>query len=143
MPIDAATPLDIPNPSEATDRTEVIVCESCRSPAPEDGDGWTGAMFAALLDGVIAATPDLAGVRVSTMRCLMSCRRPCAVHIRSPDRMGYVLGDLPPERSAVLALVDYLASYRRTSDGVVPYKRWPEGVKGKFVARIPPVPSSA
>jgi predicted metal-binding protein len=121
---------------------DVIVCETCRSPEPQDGEGWTGALFAALLEGVVAASPELAEVRVTTMRCLMSCRRPCAVHIRSPDRMGYVLGDLPPERTAVQALADYLASYRRSSDGVVPYKDWPEGVRGRFVARVPPLPSS-
>ena len=74
------------------------------------------------------------------MRCLMSCRRPCAVVIRSPDRMSYVLGDLPPEPNAVQALLDYLASYRRSTDGIVPYRDWPAGVKGRFIARIPPLP---
>ncbi|CBS88572.1 DUF1636 domain-containing protein [Azospirillum lipoferum] len=126
---------------------EVIVCETCRQPgtgsgtgpAAEPETGWTGAMFAALLEGVLASA-GADEVRVGTMRCLMSCRRPCVVHIRSPGRMGYVLGDLPPERSAVEALVGYLRAYGATDSGVVAYRDWPEGVKGRFVARIPAPP---
>lgn len=119
---------------------DVIVCETCRQPGTGPGVdpevGWTGAMFAALLEGVLASA-GADDVRVGTMRCLMSCRRPCAVHIRSPGRMGYVLGDLAPERSAVEALVGYLLAYRGTDSGVVAYRDWPDGVKGRFVARVP------
>ena len=119
---------------------DVIVCETCRQPGTgqEAGPeaGWTGAMFAALLEGVLASA-GADDVRVGTMRCLMSCRRPCVVHIRSPGRMGYVLGDLAPERSAVEALVGYLLAYGATDNGVVAYRDWPDGVKGRFVARIP------
>ncbi|MBP2310222.1 DUF1636 domain-containing protein [Azospirillum melinis] len=123
---------------------DVIVCETCRQPGPgaaadlgaDPQPGWTGAMFAALLEGVLAST-GAENVRVGTMRCLMSCRRPCVVHIRSSGRMGYVLGDLPPERSAVEALVGYLLAYGATDDGIVAYRDWPDGVKGRFVARVP------
>ena len=130
---------------------DVIVCETCRPPSPDTapntgtdtdtGDAWTGAAFAALLRGALATAGDVQDISVSTMRCLMSCRRPCAVVIRSPDRMSYVLGDLPPEPGAVEALLAYLSSYRRSADGIVPYRDWPAGVKGRFVARIPPLPS--
>ncbi len=122
---------------------DVIVCETCRQPstgpAADPEGGWTGAMFAALLEGVLASA-GADDVRVSTMRCLMSCRRPCVVHIRSPGRMGYVLGDLAPERSAVEALVGYLRTYGETDSGVVAYRDWPDGVKGRFVARVPAPP---
>ena len=122
---------------------DVIVCETCRSPAPDKdtNDLWTGAMFAALLRGALATAHDADDISVGTTRCLMSCRRPCAVVIRSPERMSYVLGDLPPEPDAVQALLDYLSFYRRSADGIVPYRDWPDGVKGRFVARIPPLPS--
>ena len=64
---------------------DVIVCETCRQPGTgpgaDSGAGWTGAMFAALLEGVLASA-GADDVRVGTMRCLMSCRRPCVVHIR-------------------------------------------------------------
>ncbi|MFS2012079.1 DUF1636 domain-containing protein [Azospirillum sp. CT11-132] len=126
---------------------DVIVCETCRQPgtggAADPQAGWTGAMFAALLEGVLTSTAASTGaenVRVGTMRCLMSCRRPCVVHIRSPGRMGYVLGDLPPERSAVEALVGYLLAYGATDNGVVAYRDWPDGIKGRFVARVPAPP---
>ncbi|MBP2299270.1 DUF1636 domain-containing protein [Azospirillum picis] len=126
---------------------DVVVCETCRpTAAGEGGDVWTGAMFAALLQGALATSrevgprPEEGGPTVTTMRCLMNCRRACAVHIRSPGRMGYVLGDLVPDQSAVQALVDYLALYGRSVDGVVPWREWPDGVKGRFVARIPPAP---
>lgn len=126
---------------------EVIVCETCRQPGTgsaadpgaDPGAGWTGAMFAALLEGVLASA-GAEDVRVGTMRCLMSCRRPCAVHIRSPGRMGYVLGDLAPEQPAVEALVGYLLAYGATDNGIVAYRDWPDGVKGRFVARVPAPP---
>ena len=36
------------------------------------------------------------------------------------------------------AIVDYAAAYLESPEGVVPYRQWPEGVKGHFIVRIPP-----
>lgn len=72
------------------------------------------------------------------MPCLFACGAHCTVYIRSSRRLGYILGRFSPVHSDALALLDYLAEYLDTADGVVPYARWPEGVKGHFLVRVPP-----
>lgn len=122
-----------------SDPVEIVVCETCRHPAAPEGSPPAGAVFADRLRAALSTCPDLADVRLTTMRCLMSCRRPCAVHVRAPGKMAYVLGDMSPESQGVETLVAYVRAYREAADGVVPFRQWPEGVKGRFVARVPPL----
>ncbi|MGQ9369201.1 DUF1636 domain-containing protein [Azospirillum sp. ST 5-10] len=122
--------------------TEIIVCETCRHPdAVQEGpDGPTaGAVLADALRAALAGRADPADIRLSTMRCLMSCRRPCAVHLRAAGKMAYVLGDLAPTPATARTLVAYAEAYGASADGVVPFRQWPDGVKGRFVARVPPL----
>lgn len=119
---------------------ELIVCETCRrtDDAPE-ATPRAGAVLIGLMERALADDPELAAkVRLRPLRCLMSCRRPCAVAVRAADRMSYVLGDLPPDAESVETLTAYLRAYAETSDGIVPFKQWPQGVKGRFVSRMPP-----
>lgn len=121
---------------------ELIVCETCRhrDGTPTDGAA-AGAVFAEALKGIVASDAALDGLRLTTMKCLMACGRACTVHLRAPNKMGYVIGDLSPDQDMQEALVDYLRAYLRSANGVVPYAQWPEALKGKFVARVPPLPS--
>ncbi|MBP2231483.1 putative metal-binding protein [Azospirillum agricola] len=120
---------------------ELVVCETCRHPEdPPEATPRAGAQLAGLMERALAADPDLAGrVRLRPLRCLMSCRRPCAVAVRAAGRMSYVLGDLPADEASVETLTAYLRAYADTPDGIVPFKQWPQGVKGRFVARMPPL----
>ncbi|WP_366108373.1 DUF1636 family protein [uncultured Brevundimonas sp.] len=43
----------------------------------------------------------------------------------------------PPPESAQ-ALVEFARHSDQSSEGIIPYKDWPEGVKGHFLVRIPP-----
>ncbi len=38
------------------------------------------------------------------------------------------------------AIVDYARLHAASDSGQVPYRQWPEGVKGHFVTRHPPLP---
>lgn len=119
---------------------ELIVCETCRrtDDAPE-ATPRAGAVLIVLMERALADDPELAAkVRLRPLRCLMSCRRPCAVAVRAADRMSYVLGDLPPDAESVETLTAYLRAYADTSDGIIPFKQWPQGIKGRFVSRMPP-----
>ncbi|CAO3434349.1 DUF1636 family protein [Azospirillum doebereinerae] len=120
---------------------ELIVCETCRMPDdPPEALPRAGAVLAGRMERALAEDPELAAqVRLRPLRCLMSCRRPCAVAVRSADRMSYVLGDLPPDDASVETLTAYLRAYAATTDGIVPFKQWPQGVKGRFVSRMPPL----
>lgn len=119
---------------------DVIVCETCRREDGEDLEGATaGRQFAEALRGLIASDADLDGVRLTTTRCLMACGRACTVHLRAPGRIGYVIGDMAAEAERLDALVSYLRGYLKSETGTVPFREWPQAIKGRFIARIPPL----
>jgi predicted metal-binding protein len=123
---------------------EIVVCETCRHPDGErEKDGQSGgSIMADLLRTAVANDEQLSGARLTTIRCMMACARHCTVHVRAPGKMGYVLGGFTPEAETVRGLMEYLRAYDRTDDGVVPFRQWPQAVKGRFVARIPALPSA-
>lgn len=129
-------------PAPVAPSLEIIVCETCRFPDGErEKDGRSGGQaMADTLRAQIEATPSLGGTKVSTQRCLMACKRACTLHLRTAGRMGYVLGDLHPDQQTAIDLTAYFAAYLATDDGVVPFREWPDVVKGRFVARVPPLP---
>lgn len=119
----------------------LVVCSTCRASKNrrEDADGRTGG------ENLISAlTTALAGhacrerLAIQPMPCLFACSSHCTVFIRSDRRMGYLLGRFGSTPADATALLDYVAAYLETDDGMVPYARWPAGVKGHFLARVPP-----
>lgn len=77
-------------------------------------------------------------VPVEEMPCLFSCSRHCSIHLRAPGKIGYVLGDFQPTEEAAAAIAAFFELYRQSEFGSVPYREWPEGVKGHFIVRVPP-----
>ncbi len=78
-----------------------------------------------------------AGISVTSVRCLWACKRSCAVMLRSSGRAGYVLVELEPTEESAGALLDYASLYLQTADGAVPFKTWPNALRGHFHCRIP------
>jgi predicted metal-binding protein len=119
----------------------VVVCSTCRlsKDARADDEGRTGgellgqALRTALVHHVCRDRID-----IQAMPCLFACSSHCTVFIRSPQRLGYILGRFSSSGVEAVALLDYVAGYLASADGVVPYKNWPEGVKGHFLVRVPP-----
>lgn len=119
----------------------VVVCSTCRfSPnRREDDEGRRGgAVLAAHLRDVQAREATYAQVAVQEMPCLFACQRHCAVHVRAPGKVGYVLGDFVPSDDAARAILDYAVRHADSAEGMVRYADWPEGVKGHFIVRTPP-----
>jgi predicted metal-binding protein len=119
----------------------VVVCSTCRlSPDRREDDSGQrgGALLAEALREVQAAEPALAGVSVQEMPCLFACQRHCAVHIRAPGRVGYVLGDFTADAASARAILEYAVLHAESDEGVVSYGLWLDGVKGHFITRIPP-----
>lgn len=119
----------------------VVVCSTCRlSPEHrEDGEGRRGgAILAQSLRDVQATDPAYAAVAVQEMPCLFACQRHCAVHVRGPGKIGYVLGDFTPDEDAARAILDYALRHAESAEGQVRYADWPQGVKGHFIVRTPP-----
>ncbi len=124
-------------PSDAS----LVVCSTCRHTpdARTDSQGrHGGALFANALAAALATHPCRDRVEIQSMPCLFACSSHCTVYVRSTRRLGYVLGRFSPSPGDALALLDYLAEYLATTDGVVSYARWPEGVKEHFLLRVPP-----
>jgi len=116
--------------------TTLYVCETCGFRADDDSEA-AGAQFAAAIERRLEREP-LADLTLRRTRCLMACKRHCTVHLRAPGKINYVIGDFRPSAADAATLLDYVRHYQQSDTGQVPYKLWPEGIKGHFVARTPP-----
>ena len=119
----------------------VVVCSTCRLSAEQredEGGRRGGTLLADAMRQVQSAEPALGHIAIQEMPCLFACQRYCAVHIRAPGRVGYVLGDFTPDEASARAVLEYTALHMQSEEGVVPYGQWPQGVKGHFITRTPP-----
>ncbi|MCE7797638.1 DUF1636 domain-containing protein [Sphingobium sufflavum] len=120
----------------------VVACNTCRlsADAREDGEGVRGgARLAEALRTVKASDARYDGVAVQEMACLFACTDHCTIHLRAPGKVSYVLGRFAPDEEAARAILDYAVHYADSEQGRVPFKQWPQGVKGHFITRSPPV----
>ena len=120
--------------------TWITICDTCKR---EDWDAEThsrphGEDLAQLVEAQ-AAGGDVKTRRVS---CLMGCSHGCNVAIQAPGKLAYTLGRFTPDQDAAEAIVDYAVLHATSETGQVPYREWPQGVKGHFVTRHPPLPQS-
>lgn len=123
------------------DGPAVVVCNTCRhsSDAREDTDGRRGgARLVDALEAAQASDPRYRAIAIQQMPCLFACTDFCTVHLRAPGKVGYVLGRFAPDDDAARAILDYAALYAESDHGRVPFKQWPQGIKGHFITRTPP-----
>ncbi|ATE59276.1 DUF1636 family protein [Thauera sinica] len=115
----------------------LTLCSTCGyDPAAPEAER-PGERFARRIEARIAERGAPA-LRLERTACLMACKRHCTAALRAPGKYAYVLGDFAADDDAADALLDYVARYQASDTGVVPYKQWPEGVRGHFIARLPP-----
>ena len=119
---------------------ELVVCTTCRVSADQPGAGGRAgeAMLQALAEALPGHAAERLGLSLQPMPCLFACASACTVHLRAPGRISYLLGRMEPDARAAQALLDYAAAYLRAPEGIVPLAEWSEGVKGRFIARLPP-----
>lgn len=123
------------------DGPAVVACNTCRhsADARDDATGMRGgARLVAALRAAKAADPRYAGIAVQETPCLFACSDFCTVHLRAPDKVGYVLGRFVPGEDAARAILDYAVHYAASEHGRVAFGLWPQGVKGHFITRTPP-----
>lgn len=120
--------------------TSIVVCSTCKfkTDEPLNASGERGGT--ALYHHVKTAADALeaSSISVEPMACLFACSQHCTVHLRAPGKVGYVLANFDPTPASAEALAEFAKQYDRSPEGVVPYRDWPEGVKGHFLVRIPP-----
>ncbi len=123
------------------DGVAVVACSTCRHAGDQrtDADGIAGgARLARALRDVQSSDDKYRSVVVQDMPCLFACQDYCTIHLRAPGKVGYVLGRFSPDEDAARAILDYAVHYGASEWGQVPYRDWPEGVKGHFLTRTPP-----
>ncbi len=117
--------------------TEIIVCDTCNYSVLEKiHDGKTGGE---MLAEEVEALAEARGLPVRRVSCTMGCEFHCNVVIAAPGKLTYVLGSFTPDAESADAIVEYAERHRESETGQVPFKQWPQGVKGHFRARIPAV----
>ncbi|WP_033073424.1 DUF1636 domain-containing protein [Sphingopyxis sp. MWB1] len=120
----------------------VVVCNSCRHrpDARHDDQGQSGGQR--LFDALCRVKDEMAAsaeVAIQQMPCLFACGEACTIHLRAPGKIGYILGRFNgDEEGSARAIMDYAVHYAASAEGRVPYGDWPEGIKGHFIARVPP-----
>ncbi len=106
-----------------------------RGAAPEAGRT-CGETLATLVE---EAATGVAGVATRRHACLMGCTGACTVAVQARGKMCYTLGRFEPSPEAAAAIVAWAARHAELPAGIVPYREWPEAIRGHFVTRHPPL----
>jgi predicted metal-binding protein len=118
--------------------TTITVCTTCRVPEKKE-ERDTSPCGEIFHQHMLVSAGAATGVSVRSVACLMGCERSCNVAISDGGKMTYVLGRFDGSREDADAVIEYASHHQSTETGVVPFRSWPKGVKGHFVARIPPL----
>lgn len=119
----------------------LVLCNTCRFP---DGrkladDGRTGGQtLIAELRRLLADT-GRNDVDVVEQTCLWNCTQSCSVAICDTERFSYITGRHEATREQAEAILQWFDAHGETETGEVPFKQWPDAMRGHFIARIPPV----
>ncbi len=119
----------------------IYVCETCRFSEAEalNEHGQSGGqVLHDKIASLAADSPYADAFEIRTTRCLMGCDHHCNLHFRAAGKICYVTGGFAPNDESAGAIVDYFEKYLQSETGQVPYKTWPQGIKGHFIARVPP-----
>ncbi len=119
--------------------TWITTCDTCKREGWEDSDmaQTDGEKLATLIE--MAAT-GLTNVRTRRVSCLMGCKKGCNVAIQGRDKLNYTIGDFEPNTESASGIVAYAMAHATSDSGQVPYREWPQAIKGHFVTRHPPLP---
>ncbi|MGH1330458.1 MAG: DUF1636 family protein [Paracoccaceae bacterium] len=122
--------------------TWITICDTCKR------EGWD-AETAGLTDGeklaqaVEAAASGRDNIQTRRVSCLMGCDHSCNIAVQAAGKLAYTLGRFEGSPEDAEAIVEYAEKHAASESGQVPYREWPQGVKGHFVTRHPPLPEGA
>ncbi|PHQ97368.1 MAG: hypothetical protein COB40_05115 [Marinosulfonomonas sp.] len=118
--------------------TWITICDTCKRDDWEAGD-------MALTDGerlayLIEARAKDSVVKTRRTSCLMGCTHGCNVAIQATGKLAYTVGNFTPDETAADAIVTYAELHADSDSGQVPYRQWPQDIKGHFITRHQPLP---
>jgi predicted metal-binding protein len=67
----------------------------------------------------------------------MGCDFACNVAIQSENKLNYVLGNFSPNIESAQGIIEYAKLHDASEKGQVPFRDWPQEIKGHFRARLP------
>ncbi len=118
--------------------TTLTICDTCKrknwdvaANKPTDGE-----RLAELIEKQAAKHDSL---RIRRHSCLMGCRRACNLTVQAPGKISYTLGKFAPTAHVAKAIVRYALQHAESETGQVPFKHWPEEIKGHFITRHLPL----
>lgn len=119
--------------------TWITICDTCKR------DGWEERKTDVTDGEVLARLVETAAENSQTVRtrrhsCLMGCTRGCNITVQARGKVNYTLGEFEPIAEAAEAIVSYAELHAEMDTGVVPFRQWPQPIKGHFVTRHPPLP---
>ena len=120
--------------------TLITICDTCKRDGwdPETSPVTDGERLAGMVE---KQAQGQSTVRTRRHSCLMGCTHGCNVAIQAEGKIFYVLGRFEPTDEAARGIVEYAVLHSRSGSGQVPFRDWPQPIKGHFVSRIPPFPS--
>ncbi len=132
-------PLVLLKRNKGRDMTTITICDTCKT------EGWDaeiagitdGEALAALIEAEVAARDS--AVKTRRFSCLMGCNRACNITIQAEGKLNYTLGEFTPDTEAAKGIVDYAMLHSNSTSGQVPYREWPQAIKGHFTTRHPPL----
>lgn len=118
--------------------TWITICDTCKRDGWEAGE--RGLTEGERLAGLVEAAAEGTGLKTRRVSCLMGCAHGCNVAVQAAGKLAYTLGRFEPDAQAAEGIVGYALAHAASDNGQVPYRLWPEAVKGHFVTRHPPLP---
>ena len=117
----------------------ITICDTCKREGWDAASGVTdGEALAALIEAEVANGDG--AVKTRRVSCLMGCTHGCNIAVQGAGKLAYTLGRFAPVPEDAAAIVEYAAKHAAAENGQVPFSEWPQGVKGHFVTRHPPLP---
>lgn len=117
--------------------TWLTICDTCKREGWQPESPTHGALLAELVE-----SRDPGPVRVRRHSCLMGCAHGCNVAVQAAGKICYTIGRFEPTEAAAQAILDWARLHAESESGQVPYRLWPEPVKGHFISRHPPLPGA-
>jgi predicted metal-binding protein len=119
--------------------TWITICDTCKRTGWEE-TGMQKTDGEALAEMVEIAATGKDDVKTRRVSCTMGCDRACNITVQANDKINYSLGTFEATTDDAVAIVEYATKHAASENGQVPYREWPQGVKGHFVSRHQPLP---
>src|SRR6476659_1620138 len=118
----------------------LVFCTTCRHSAaePTGPDGLTGGERLARTMEALLRAQGRRDVTVRRQACLWACTRHCNVWFDDSQRSSYLAGGFAPEPAAAEGILAWFDLHGQSERGEVPFRTWPDGMRGHFITRLPP-----